>query len=387
MKVTGSLQKKGSVYYAVLRLPADNGRWKQKWINTEVKVGGKTKREETANYNKASKILQQNILHYEQQAVLQSDEMFLTIVEEWLERKKLSLRQNSYEAYKSYLDNHIRPYFEPMKLKINDVTPRHIQRYIDTKQKDGLSSNSVRRHFVILNGALDTALKLCLIPFNPCDRIDLPKKKKFESKAYSLDQANCLLACIVGDPIEPAVMLSLYLGLRRSEAVGLRWQDIDFETETIKIRNTVVRTYTLVEAECTKSEASKRDLHMSETVKKYLQKLKKKQIENKLLLGPEYVDSDHVCVWPDGRLLSPDYVSRRFATILKNNGLPHIRYHELRHTAGSLLLSGGQSIKNVQAYLGHEKASTTLDIYAHVMGDAQKETANQLEGMLKAGAC
>ena len=86
-------------------------------------------------------------------------------------------------------------------------------------------------------------------------------------------------------------------------------------------------------------------------------------------------------------MLAPDYVSHHFASVLKKNGLPPLRYHELRHTAGSLLISGGESIKNVQAYLGHEKASTTLDIYAHVIGDAQKETATQLESMLKTEAC
>lgn len=384
MKVTGSLQQKGSVYYAVLRVPTDKGGFKQKWESTKIKAGGKSPREEKANLAKANKILQQKILQYENQSVLQSDESFLAYIAEWLERKKASLKLNSYEAYSSYLKNHIAPFFEPLKLKINDVTPRHIQRYIDTKMKDGLNSNSVRRHFVILNGALDEALRFCLVPFNPCDRITLPKKNKFVGKAYSSEEASKLLSCIAGDPIEPAVMLGLYLGLRRSEALGLRWQDVDFESDTVKIRNTVVKTYTLIEAEQTKSAASKRDMHMTDTLKKYLLKLKRKQIEERLALGAEYVVNDHVCIWPDGRLLSPDYVSHHFATLLQKKGLPPLRFHELRHTAGSLLINGGQSIKSVQEYLGHEKASTTLDIYAHLVSDAHKESATQLEGILKA---
>ena len=377
MKVTGSLQIKKEVYFAVLRLPDSKGGVKQKWETTGVKVGGKT------SLAKATKILQQKIVHYEEQTYLPSDDMFILRVEEWLERKKTSIKLNTYEAYNSYFEKHIKPYFAPLKLKIAEVTPKHIQNYIDKKVKEGMNSNSVRRHFVVINGAMQEALRLDLIPYNPCDRIVLPKKKRFESKAYTSAEANQLLNCIKGEAIEPAVMLGLYLGLRRSEALGLRWKDIDFDTDTVKIRNTVVKTYSLIEMEQTKSYASRRDMHMTETLKTYLKRLRRKQTENKLRLGSEYIDDGHVCVWPNGKPLSPEYVSHRFAKILENNELPALRYHELRHTAGSLLIKGGQSIKEVQEYLGHERASTTLDTYIHLVGDTKKETAMQLEGILK----
>lgn len=126
---------------------------------------------------------------------------------------------------------------------------------------------------------------------------------------------------------------------------------------------------------------------MTDTLKQYLLQLRRKQIENRLVLGAKYIVNDHVCVWPDGRLLSPDYVSHHFSKLLQKYELPPLRSHELRHTAGSLLINGDQSIKSVQEYLGHEKASTTLDIYAHLISDAHKESATQLEGILKAEIC
>ena len=222
-----------------------------------------------------------------------------------------------------------------------------------------------------------------MIPYNPADRANLPKKKKFVGKAYSIDKALEMLDVFVNEPIEPVVILGLFYGLRRSEALGLRWQDIDFDQGKIFIRNTVVRYRTVVEEEQTKSEASCRTLFIIPETQEYLIGLHKKQMEQQLLLGSQYHNSDHVCKWNDGRPFKVNYVSKRFSDILKRNHLPHIRFHDLRHTAGSLLLESGLSIKQIQEYLGHEQASTTLDIYGHLSIEGKKESANAMGRILK----
>lgn len=175
-----------------------------------------------------------------------------------------------------------------------------------------------------------------------------------------------LLSVLEDDVLKPAVVLGLYYGLRKSEVLGLRWQDIDFEAGTLSVRNTVTRMRTRIEHEQTKSLASKRTLFLIPSTITYLQQVRKDQLERQRLLGSAYTITDHICVWPDGRPLSPDYVSQHFRLFLEKHNLPSIRFHDLRHTAGSLLLRKGLNVKQVQEFLGHEKSSTTLDIYLHI---------------------
>ena len=187
--------------------------------------------------------------------------------------------------------------------------------------------------------------------------------------------ARHLLEAIKGDPIEPAVYLGLYLGLRRSEVAGLRWSDVDFEKGVVHIRNTVVRFSSVSEQEKTKNHSSRRDLYLPSGLRDYL-------LENQKFPGVKISEKAHICQWPDGSPYKPDYISRRFKKVLQRSGLPLIRFHDLRHTAGSLLINNGQSILQVQNFLGHKKASTTLNIYSHIYMEGKKETALKIDELL-----
>ena len=154
------------------------------------------------------------------------------------------------------------------------------------------------------------------------------------------------------------------------------------ENGIVHIRNTVVRFATTSEQEKTKSKASKRDLFMPNALKEFLQTVWDRQEEERKLVGRAYSDTEHICQWADGTVFEPSYVSHRFAKLLKKNDLPHIRFHDLRHTAGSMLVNQGHTIKQVQEFLGHEKASTTLDIYTHVSMEGKKDTADVLDLLL-----
>jgi len=359
-------------------MPDGVGKEKQKWISTGVKAEGNNKRE-------ANKRLREILVDMDRQKVVYSaDVLFLDWIDKWMEQKKGDVRQVTYEGYESYLSSSIRPFYTPLKLKLSDITPQHIQDYYNTKKKAGLSANSIHKHSAIIHGALEDAAKKNVIPYNPADRATLPAIKKFISKAYSVGQANALLDVLDDEPAKPAIILGLYYGLRRSEACGLRWRDVDFDKGVIHIRNTVVKRKTLIEAEQTKSEASKRTLYIIPETREYLQNLKRKQIENRLLAGASYNVNDHVCVWADGKPLAPDYVSHAFRKILIKNNLPIIRFHELRHTAGSMLMDNGLSAKQIQEYLGHEKVSTTLDIYGHLSAEGKREAANVMGNTLAA---
>ena len=194
--------------------------------------------------------------------------------------------------------------------------------------------------------------------------------------------AQKLLAVVRDEPMESVIKLALFYGLRRSEVVGLRWQDINLDEGTMRICNTMVKLKTQIEHERTKSNASRRTLYLTPEIKAYLQDLKSEQEENRKLMGRSYHKSDHVCTWADGRPFSPDYVSPRFKRILEIHGLPHIRFHELRHTAGSMLMERGMMVMQISQFLGHEQISTTLDIYGHLSIEGKKETATAMAEIL-----
>ena len=150
-------------------------------------------------------------------------------------------------------------------------------------------------------------------------------------QAHYLQEVQQLLSVLNDDPIRPAVILAVMYGLRRSEAVGLRWKDIDFKNKTMTICNTVTRMATVHELEETKNESSHRTLPLIPGTEEYLQSLRREQKETMLLCGNRFDDSCHVCTWPDGRSLQPDYVSQHFNQVLQKNNFRVIRYHSLRH--------------------------------------------------------
>lgn len=158
-------------------------------------------------------------------------------------------------------------------------------------------------------------------------------------------------------------------GLRRSEVCGLRWQDIDFDNGVMHICNTVVKGDAgYIEEERTKTRKSDRVIALVDFTVPHFKALKEQQQTAGLTLGK-------VCRWSNGDDIKHDYISKKFGKLLKENGLPPIRYHDLRHTAASLLIASGATPQQTQEFLGHETVSTTMNIYAHCLSDVKIKTA------------
>jgi integrase len=176
------------------------------------------------------------------------------------------------------------------------------------------------------------------------------------------------------------ILLTINYGLRRGEVLCLIWQDIDFESGNIFICNTRVRVKEIIEKQ-PKSESSLRTLPLMPQVEGYLRKLQKQRDEDKRLMGNCYTDSGYVCRNRDGLPINMDSCNSIFKRILKNNNLPNIRLHDLRHCTASLLLKNGASMKDIQVWLGHSDIGTTMNIYAHVDYEMKKATARLMSGM------
>ena len=385
MRVTGSLRDKHGIYQMVVRVQSDDESPIQKSRSTQIRTAGKNQKETRANKLSAERMLASWMAELEQRYAEGKDRLFISAIEEWLKKKKRDVRLNTYEAYALYYENHIKPFFEPKCLALREVTPRLIQKYADKKEEEGLSANSIQKHLVILNGVFKEAVKLQEVSLNPCSTVTLTRGERFRGKAYDAKTARSLMEAIKGDPIETPVLLGLYLGLRRSEVAGLRWSDIDFEENSVTVQNTVVRMMSLCEHEQTKTRASRRKLLIPSGLRTYLLWLKTQTEFHRKLFGDKYTDGTHVCQWQDGRPYRPDYITHRFRQLLEERGLPIIRFHDLRHTAGSLLINEGQSAKHVQELLGHERVSTTLDTYTHLSLEGKLDTASAMDAILTPG--
>ena len=379
--MNGSLQAKHGQYFVVARIPDETGNTKPRWIPTGVSTEGNNKRI-------AEKRKREILVEIEQKKIIYSSKvLFVDLIGEWLAKKKCDLKENSFESLESYVEHHIIPYFKPLKLSVQDVEARHIQDYYDFKRQSGLSWESIKKHRSVIRNALQTAvMPKKLIPYNPAESCILGKSEKYVGAAYTEEQSNKLLAAIADDPMEPIIVFGLYYGLRRSEILGIRWRDIDFGNDSIIIKNTVVWSKTIVEQEKTKSQASARTFVIVPETKDYFQALKRRQAENRLLLGNAYHVSDKVCVKADGTEFQPGYVSKRYAELLKKYSLPHIRLHDLRHTGASVLLRNGASVKQVQEFMGHAKPDIALAIYTHLTDEDKRETAQIMGRILNRNA-
>ena len=160
------------------------------------------------------------------------------------------------------------------------------------------------------------------------------------------------------------------------------WSAVDFENEIIHIRHTVTTLSTRIERDGTKNKSSMRTLPMLGESKKFLQAVKAKQEEEKRLCGSDYFESDYVCRWSDGKPYTGSLVSSSFTRLIKRLGLPVIRYHDLRHSATSILVSLGCNVKEVSSFLGHNQVSTTLDIYAHLFNSSSVDLMKKYDGVL-----
>lgn len=224
-----------------------------------------------------------------------------------------------------------------------------------------------------------------MIDRNPADRVPLPKKVKSTAASfYNSEQLQSLLSLFWGDPIEPAVFLAVHLGLRRSEVCGLRWDSVDFNTSQITICHTAVVTDgQVIYSDNTKSRSSNRVLSMSQAVADYLKQVKQAQEADKMLFGNEYNNSGYVCTKQNGTPINPDFVSHHFQRVIGKSDLPHIRFHDLRHSTASLLHQSGYGLKDIQTWLGHSDVQTTGNIYTHLDARRMDHMAQALDQALK----
>lgn len=273
----------------------------------------------------------------------------------WLKHIKSQVSEVTYQGYESIANTHIIPYFKDKGTAICDINRKILQDYFDEKTVKGradgkgkLSSRSLILHKNIINQTLTEAIKNGLINQNPCTFISLPKGEKREPAFYSLNELNALLSAVKEEVFYPAIKITSFYGLRRSELVGLKWDSVDFENNRFTIENTIVKVSKTIEKNKTKNISSHRSLPLTQDIKEMLLSMKTTEEKSAALMGKDYVRNNYVFKHPNGVPISPDYVSHGFKKLLTKYGLRPIRFHDLRHSCASVLLSKGFLLKDVQ---------------------------------------
>lgn len=213
------------------------------------------------------------------------------------------------------INKYLYPYFKEKSLTLQDVRPMDIEAYYKYLQRDcGLSGNTALKHHQIIYTALKYAVYNRIIKENPCQYVRRPKKEKSKHDFYNAEELKSLMRAVKDEDIETAIYLIVWLGLRRSEVLGLTWNNVDFENHTIAICNKRVRAkqdgkLVTISSEKMKTETSNRVLVMSNDIEDYLHQIKRVQMKNREFCGNCYVDTDYVCVNKMGEPLNPDYLT------------------------------------------------------------------------------
>jgi integrase len=303
-------------------------------------------------------------------------------LQQWLETIKSSVRINTWNQYSQIVHQHIIP--ELGRIKLKDLRPDHIQSLYTAKEAAGTGMPTLRLIHAVFHRALNQALKWGLVTRNPSDAVDRPKPPREEMKVLNPDQARRLLEAAEGGRLEALYYLAITTGLRQGELLGLRWSDLNWETGRLRVQRQVQRIsgQGLVFSE-PKSDAGRRGIRLGSTALEKLKQHKGLQDQQRLFAGDRWQEYDLIFPSTIGTPMGPRNLLRDFKGLLQKSGLPEIRFHDLRHSAATLMLEQGVHPKVVQERLGHSSITLTLDTYSHVLPSLQEDAAEKLDDLLQ----
>lgn len=288
-------------------------------------------------------------------------------LEHWLENVvSVNLEYTTYYCYRSIVKNHVQPAIGPIRLQ--DLTPFQVQQYYTemTKEKE-LSPNTVHKHHILLHTALKLAFRQGILAFNPIDRVEPPKTRPAQRDYYSPQQLRRLIQAADGTNVELIVKLAGYLGLRRGEICGLRWEDVDLRKKILSVRRTRTTAGERVVEKAPKSGNSIRRLSIGalDDLMELLQGMKGRRGK-----GGE---KGYVLTQSDGSPWHPNLVTRTLSEFVKRKNLPPITVHGLRHTFASVANSAHIPLPDISRALGHRDVVVTGRIYTHIFDQTHSE--------------
>jgi integrase len=290
-----------------------------------------------------------------------------TYLESWLDSIRATARESTWERYEVLTRSHIVPVLG--RVKLDKLNALQVQALYRAKLDEGLSAGTVHLLHVVLQSALKQAVKWKLIRSNVCASVTPPRRQKPEIKPLTAEQVKALLDAAIDDPLYPLYVLACTTGMRQAELLALQWDCVDLDTRTVQVNRTVWKGKT----SSPKTASGKRTIRLSKLAINALK---------------EYREKHNGCQWVfPNRAGKPmdrhGFSSRKWKPLLKKADLPHtVRFHDLRHTCATLLLSQGINPRVISDVLGHSNVRFTLAVYAHVLPSMQQHAADSMDRVL-----
>ena len=311
------------------------------------------------------------------------DDKNLTVgeyLDRWLnDAVRGTVRESTFSRDKYLVTNHVKSTIGRVKLK--NLNALHLTRLYRQCLDSGLSGSTVQKLHHVLHKGLGQAVKWHLIPRNPADDVKAPTPSPKEMHPLSADEARRLLEAARGDRLESFYVLAVHTGMRRGELLGLKWNDVDLENATVRVRRTLTRIDNgrRLALGPPKNKKSRRTIRLTERAVESLRSHLERQLAEIEALGDLYKDQGLVFTTEAGTPINPSNLRQRsLGPLLKRAGLPQISFHDLRHTCASLLFQRNVHPKFVQELLGHASVAITLDTYSHMLPGMGGEAADAI---------
>lgn len=311
-----------------------------------------------------------------------------SFLESWLaDYAKMSVVPKTYERYSEIIRLHLIPALGHVQL--TKLQPLHLQSYYTEALasgrrdgKGGLSPQTVLHYHRLLRCALGQAVKWQLVGRNVADAVTPPRPANREMPILDEDGTRHLLTKAEGTRLHLPVLLAVTTGLRLGEILGLRWEDLNLDAGLLTVRQSLEQTKEGIRFKQPKTHRSTRPIALPEFVITVLRRHRAQQAEARLLAGSAFKSHGLVCCQDMGEPWKTSIISKAFEHLAAEAGCPQIRFHDLRHTHASWLLSNSVPLKVVSERLGHARASTTLDVYGHVLPGMQEDAARKINAAL-----
>jgi integrase len=310
-------------------------------------------------------------------------------LETWLAGKH-ALKPKTMSLYRDFTTNYLVPNLGEIRLL--ELRAHHLDRmYLAIalgRRGRPLSPSTIRRVHAVISSALNTAVKRRLIPYSPAEHIELAPENPRRPKPWSAEQCQTFLRHAAGrnDRLENLYHLLLVTGMRRGEAIGLRWEDVDLDGKALFVVQQITEVHGRGVVGTPKTKRGTRVIPIDQESVDMLQRQKETQDLERSAWGPEWNDAGLIFTREDGRPLRPEYATRHFQALAKQAGLPAVRLHDLRHTNASLALAAGVEMKVVSDRLGHSQISITADLYTHVNQAVGRAAAEKIADALNVPA-
>jgi integrase len=292
-----------------------------------------------------------------------------------------TVRPTTFERYEQIVRLHIRPVLGKVKLK--SLTSAHVRGLYREKLDAGLSPRTVQYVHSTLHKALKQAIADGLIPRNATEAVKPPQIRREEMRPLTAEQVKVLFEAAKSDRLEALYILAVTTGLRQGELLGLKWDDIDHVVRTLQVKRTLTTAKGGPVLSAPKTKGSRRTVRLSQTALEALRSHLERQLGEIDQAGDLWRENGLIFASESGSPLSRQHVTaHRFKPLLKRAGLPEIRFHDLRHTCATLLLSKNVNPKVVSEMLGHASIAITLDTYSHVLPTMQESATKAMEDAL-----